>query len=173
MYPSGNGLVHLYWGDGKGKTTAAMGLAVRALGQGMKVAVVQFLKSGESGELAPLRRFGASVYSGKAGMKFVSQMTAEEKSETKRLQTENLNRALKEACDLLILDEACAAWELDMVDGALLQKAVLDRPAGREVVMTGRNPAEWMRTAADYVTEMRCCAHPYDKGIAARKGIEY
>ena len=173
MYQSGNGLVHLYWGDGKGKTTAAMGLAVRALGQGMKVVIVQFLKSGESGELAPLQRLGASVYSGKAGMKFVSQMTAEEKAEAKRLQTENLNRALEEACDLLILDEACAAWELDMVDGALLQNAVLDRPAGREVVMTGRNPAEWMRTAADYVTEIRCCAHPYDKGIAARKGIEY
>ena len=76
------GLVHLYWGEGKGKTTAAMGLALRALGSGQRVTVVQFLKDGQSGELEPLQRLGARVYSGRAGEKFVFQMTPQEKAET-------------------------------------------------------------------------------------------
>ena len=75
------GLVHLYWGEGKGKTTAAMGLALRALGHGRKVTVVQFLKNGSSGELAPLRALGAAVYAGKTGTKFASQMTPEERAQ--------------------------------------------------------------------------------------------
>ena len=69
------GLVHLYCGDGKGKTTAAMGLGLRALGRGLRVTVVQFLKSGNSGELSPLRDLGAEIFTGKAGTKFVSEMT--------------------------------------------------------------------------------------------------
>lgn len=169
-----NGLVHLYWGEGKGKTTAAMGLALRALGAGQRVTVVQFLKSGASSELAPLRAAGAAVYAGKAaGGKFVFQMDEAEKAATRAIQTQNLRRALESPCDLLILDEACAACRLDMVDPALLRSAVLHRPAGREVVLTGRDPAPWMQQAADYSTEMRCHRHPYERGIAARKGVEY
>ena len=167
------GLVHLYWGEGKGKTPAAMGLALRALGSGQRVTVVQFLKDGQSGELEPLQRLGARVYSGRAGAKFVFQMTPQEKAETAARQTAQLARALAGPCGLLVLDEACAAWELDMADKALLQKAVLERPAGREVVLTGRQPADWMRAAADYSTEMRCHRHPYERGIAARKGVEF
>jgi cob(I)alamin adenosyltransferase len=167
------GLVHLYCGDGKGKTTAAMGLAVRALGSGMTVTVVQFLKSGDSGELEPLRRLGARIFSGRAPIKFVSQMTTEERAEAKVLQTGNLRAALELSCDLLILDEACAAWSLDMVDRPLLRQAVLQRPVHREIVLTGRDPADWMREAADYCTEMCCRAHPYQNGLSARRGIEY
>ena len=155
------GLVHLYWGEGKGKTTAAMGLALRALGSGQRVTVVQFLKDGQSGELEPLQRLGARVYSGRAGAKFVFQMTPQEKAETAARQTAQLARALAGPCGL------------DMADKALLQKAVLERPAGREVVLTGRQPADWMRAAADYSTEMRCHRHPYERGIAARKGVEF
>ena len=167
------GLVHLYWGEGKGKTTAAMGLALRALGAGQRVTVVQFLKSGTSSELAPLRRLGAAVFTGKAGTKFVFQMSEAEKAETRALQTEHLRAALAAPCDLLLLDEACAAWQLDMVDGALLRRAVLERPASREVGLTGRDPAPWMADAANYSTEMRCHKHPYRQGIPARKGVEY
>lgn len=167
------GLVHLYWGESKGKTTAAMGLAVRALGNGLRVTIVQFLKSGNSGEIAPIQQLGAKIYAGKAGTKFVSKMTPEEKAETRALQTENLRKALEQDCDLLILDEACAACRLNMVEEELLKKAVLERPAGREVVLTGRDPAQWMLKAADYSTEMCCHAHPYEKGIPARKGVEY
>lgn len=168
-----NGLIHLYWGDGKGKTTAAMGLALRALGAGRRVVVVQFLKGAPTGEIPLLEQLGAKVYRGKAGQKFVFQMSEAEKSETRAMQTANLRAAL--ACDaqLLVLDEACAAWQLDMVDGALLKEAVLAKPVGQELVLTGREPAEWMRQAADYSTEMRCHRHPYEKGVAARRGVEF
>lgn len=167
------GLVHLYWGDGKGKTTAAMGLALRFLGQGLRVTVVQFLKSGRSGELNPLRQLGAAVSAGKAGTAFALRMTEEERRETRRLHDENLRLALESGCDLLILDEVCAACRLHLVDRELVRCAVLDRPLGREVVLTGRDPAEWMREAADYCTELRCEKHPYQRGISARRGVEY
>ena len=133
------GLLHLYWGDGKGKTTAAMGLALRALGAGKRVVIVQFLKGGNSGEIPLLARLGAEVYRGKAGQKFVFQMTPEEKAATRELQNQNLAAAM----------------------------------AGCECVLTAHTPPQWMLDAADYSTEMKCHRHPYQKGIKARKGIEY
>ena len=151
-----NGLIHLYHGDGKGKTTAAMGLAVRALGCGRRVVIVQFLKGGATGELEPLQTLGATFYRGKAGQKFVFQMNEEEKAATRALQTENLRRALAEPADR-----------------ELLQNAVLHKPAEQELAMTGRDPAPWMLDAADYITEMCCRRHPYEKGIPARKGVEF
>ena len=167
------GLVHLYYGDGKGKTTAAMGLALRALGSGKRVVIVQFLKGGQRGEIPLLDQLGATVFRGKAGQKFVFQMNAEEKATTRALQNQNLTAALACPADVLVLDEAGSAWELDMVDKDLLQQAVRDRPAGQECVLTAHAAPQWMLDAADYITEMQCHRHPYQKGIAARKGIEY
>ena len=167
------GLVHLYCGDGKGKTTAAMGLALRALGQGMQVVVVQFLKNGTSGELEPLKKLGAAVYSGQPGAKFTFQMNAEEKAQATQENNARLAEALQQPCDLLILDEICAARNSGMVDEALAKQAVLERPQYREVVLTGRNPEAWMVEAADYITEMQPRRHPYEQGIPARKGIEF
>lgn len=167
------GLVHLYWGDGKGKTTAAMGLALRALGRGLRVTVLQFLKDGQSGELAPLRRLGAAVCPPVCGAKFVFQMTQAERDDTRRRQDEALRAAMETACDMLVLDEVCAALALGMVDEGLLKRAVVERPAGREVVLTGRDPAPWMREAADYVTRMQAEKHPFNAGVPARQGVEY
>ncbi len=167
------GLIHLYYGDGKGKTTAAMGLALRALGNGQQVVVVQFLKGGKTGEVPLLEQLGAKVYRGKAGQKFVFQMTPEEKAAARAVQDRNLAAALEQPADLLVLDEAGSAWELDMVDKALLQRSVLQRPKGQECVLTAHAAPQWMLDAADYVTEMHCCRHPYQKGIAARPGVEY
>ena len=167
------GLLHLYWGDGKGKTTAAMGLALRALGSGKKVVIVQFLKGGKSGEIPLLEQRGATVYRGKAGQKFVFQMNDAEKAATRDLQDRNLTVAMAQEADLLVLDEAGSAWELDMVDKDLLRRAVLQRPAGQECVLTAHAAPQWMLDAADYSTEMKCHRHPYQKGIKARKGIEY
>ena len=168
-----NGLLHLYYGDGKGKTTAAMGLALRAIGSGKNVVIVQFLKGGASGEIPMLEQLGATIYRGKVGQKFVFQMNDSEKAATRALQNENLQKAMAQPADLLILDEAGSAWELDMVDKALLQQAVHARPAGQECVLTAHQPPQWMLDEADYVTEMKCRRHPYQKGVAARKGIEY
>ena len=162
------GLLHLYYGDGKGKTTAAMGLALRALGSGKRVVIVQFLKGGRSGEIPLLEQLGAKVYRGKAGQKFVSQMNEAEKAATRALQDANLAAAMAEPADLLILDEAGSAWELDMVDPELLQRAVRERPAGQECVFYD----DLLLNSAQ-MTEMKCRRHPYQKGIAARQGIEY
>ncbi len=171
------GMIHLYWGEGKGKTTAAMGLAVRARGSGMPVLVVQFLKDGTSSELAPLRALGAEVLSGKSGTKFVFQMTEQEKEEVRILQTEHLHQAAewvqKHPNGLLVLDEALSAWQKKMLDCDLLRRLVEEKPEELEVVMTGRDPAKWMHEAADYSTEMRCHKHPYEKGVPARQGIEF
>ena len=128
------GLLHLYWGDGKGKTTAAMGLALRALGSGKRVVIVQFLKGGQSGEIPLLAQLGAKIFRGKGGQKFVFQMNEAEKAAA---------------------------------------RAVLERPAAQECVLTAHKAPQWMLDAADYSTEMKCCRHPYQKGIKARKGIEY
>lgn len=165
-------MVHLYWGDGKGKTTAAMGLAVRALGHGRSVVIVQFLKDGSSGEIEPLRRLGAAVYAC-PNAKFTWLMTEEERLQARENATAALRRALSRPWDLMILDEACAAYENNLIDHELLQRTVAGAGSACEVVLTGRNPADWMLTAADYSTEMRACQHPYAKGVAARAGIEY
>ena len=145
-------MLHLYWGDGKGKTTAAMGLALRALGHGRRVVVLQFLKDGTSGEIALLRRCGAEVHA---------------------CPNAKLRNALDTPFDLLVLDEACAACRHQLVDEALLRQAAAMAKQGREVVLTGRDPAPWMQEAADYSTELRAVRHPYTRGIPAREGIEY
>ena len=167
------GLVHLYWGEGKGKSTAAMGLAVRALGRGLRVNIVQFLKDGDSGEIEPLRQLGAQVWTGNETSKFVFQMTPQERDAARAAHQQHLRCALERPCDLLILDEGCAALALDMVDERLMRRAVLERPQGREVVVTGRDPAPWLQEAADYSIQMCCHKHPFQQGIGAREGIEF
>lgn len=163
-------MLHLYFGSGKGKTTAAAGLALRALGHGKKVVVVQFLKDGTSGEIEPLRRLGAAVFAC-PNAKFTWLMTPQEKAAALAHNTQTLEAALQMPCDLLILDEACAALRAALLPEALLQKAVLNAPY--EVVLTGRDPADWMLQSADYITEFTARRHPYEKGIPAREGIEY
>ena len=165
-------MVHLYIGEGKGKTTAAMGLALRGLAAGWRVVIVQFLKSTPSGEVDLLRTLGATFFRGKPLPKFVWDMNDEERRLTRQSQDESLRLALDEPADMLILDEACGAVETSMVDEALLREAVSNRATSMEVVMTGRNPAPWMEELADYETEMRALKHPYDRGIAARRGVE-
>lgn len=165
-------MLHLYWGNGKGKTTAAMGLALRALGHGRRVVIVQFLKDGTSGEIAPLRAAGAAVYAC-PNAKFTWLMTADEKAEARAHNNAALRKALAAPFDLLVLDEACAACRTGLVDESLLQQAAALAGQGREVVFTGRNPAAWMLEQADYATEMRAEKHPYSKGVVAREGVEF
>ena len=167
------GLLHLYYGDGKGKTTAAMGLALRALGSGKRVVIVQFLKGGQSGEIPLLEQLGATVYRGKAGQKFVFQMNEAEKAATRTLQNQNLAAALAQPCDLLVLDEIFGAIEAGMVEEGQLKDLFLHKPAGLELVLTGRHPTAATAQSADYLMEIRSHRHPYDKGVSAREGIEW
>lgn len=173
-----NGLVQLYYGDGKGKTTAALGQALRALGCGRRVVLVQFLKNTPCGELTALRRHARiTVLRGKAGAHFTFAMTEEERRQTKAIHEDNLVQALALAksgqCDLLILDEVTDALQAGLLDEGLLREAVLGKPAALELVLTGHRPIDWLLEAADYVTEMKKHKHPFDRGVPAREGVEF
>ena len=176
---SSNGLIHVYYGDGKGKTTAAFGLAIRAAGCGKNVVIVQFLKNWTCGEHNSLPKIpNVKLFRGKAaGGKFVHEMSDEEKQETKASQDESLKKALDlidaEQCDVLILDEVIDAHRLGVLDTSVLEELIYNKPALLELVITGHNPDERLLNHADYVTEMKKCKHPYDEGIHARQGIEY
>ena len=167
------GLIHLYCGDGKGKTTAAMGLALRALGRGLRVVVVQFWKDGSSGETAPLERLGARVLACPRPVKFSWDMTAQERERAEEAHNRLLETAVSLPCDLLVLDEACGALEAGLLSEARLKQVVLERPEGREIVLTGRRPAGWMTDCAHYITRMEEIRHPFHQGTAARAGIEF
>lgn len=171
-------MIHVYHGDGKGKTTAAMGLALRMLAAGRRVVVVQFLKDGESGEVRLLaEHFGVPVFAGKASDKFTWSMTSEELAATRELHDGNLASALAELEGaqegLLVLDEALDALSKGLVDEALVDRALDMSARGVEVAFTGRTPSRKIVEKADYITEMRCEKHPYAQGICAREGVEY
>jgi cob(I)alamin adenosyltransferase len=173
------GLTHIYIGDGKGKTTAALGLAVRAAGCGQSVVIVQFLKDWKSGELNSLALLPKmTILRGKAsGGTFVFEMTDEQKAETKTIHDNNLKIALdmqkNGQCDLLVLDEALDAYMLGVLDAVLLEGLLDNKPAKLELVLTGHSADAHMIERADYVTEMVKRKHPYDLGVSARRGVEF
>lgn len=174
--PKQLGLVHIYTGDGKGKTTAAVGLAVRALGRGLKVAFFQFLKDGHSGELEMLRQLGAEVESGLPQRGFTWEIEEEAKRLLRELHEERLERAkdLSQSVDLLILDEIIGATSFGYADEAQLLELLDAKPEHCEVVLTGRSPLPSLIERADYLIEMSLKKHPFvDQGIEARAGIEY
>lgn len=173
-----NGQIHIYCGDGKGKTTAAVGLGVRACGSGKRVLLVQFLKGGTSSELNVLRNTANfQIMETPAAIKFTFQMTKEELEQTAALCEGMFLKAVAAAhsgdCDLLILDEIFGALSCSLLNESMVFDFIRNKPQKLELVLTGRDPAQKFLDAADYVTEMKKVKHPYDKGVQARKGIEY
>lgn len=171
------GLIHIYCGDGKGKTTAAVGLAVRCAGRGNKVLLVQFLKSRDSGELYSLAKLqDIEVMRGKESKKFTFQMNEEEKHalliEHNKMFEQVLAKIKNGGYSLLILDEVIGALNAKVFEMPKLIEFLRHKPENVEVVLTGRNPAPELVEIADYVSEMRKVKHPMDKGIMAREGIE-
>ncbi len=171
------GLIHIYCGDGKGKTTAAVGLAVRCAGRGNKVLLVQFLKSRDSGELYSLAKLpDIEVMRGKESKKFTFQMNEEEKHalliEHNKMFEQVLAKIKNGGYSLLILDEVIGALNAKVFEMPKLIEFLRHKPENLEVVLTGRNPALELVEIADYVSEMRKVKHPMDKGIMAREGIE-
>ena len=170
------GLIHYYYGGGKGKTTAALGLALRYSGQSGKTVIVQFLKNSHCGELDALQKLdNVTVLRGKSGDGFTFSMTQQQLEETRRIHQKNLQTAMELVKDggLLILDEATDAVRSNTLDEQLLKDAILKKGDKTEIAVTGHTPLEWLIEAADYVTEMKKHKHPFDKGITARKGIEF
>lgn len=171
------GLIHIYCGDGKGKTTAAVGLAVRCAGRGNKVLLVQFLKSRDSGEIYSLAKLpDIEVMRGKESKKFTFQMNEEEKHalliEHNKMFEQVLAKIKNGGYSLLILDEVIGALNAKVFEMPKLIEFLRHKPENLEVVLTGRNPAPELVEIADYVSEMRKVKHPMDKGIMAREGIE-
>ena len=172
------GLVHIYTGDGKGKTTAAVGLGLRAWGRGKKVLMVQFLKGMESGELIAIDKLGEGfmVNRGKFMGKFTWDMSKKERKESEALQKRQLEYAWKQMktdqWDMLILDEILAAIAARMVRQEDVLALIDDKPDRLELVLTGRNAPDQLVDAADYVSEIRERKHPFQRGIGARRGIE-
>lgn len=170
-------MIHLYCGDGKGKTTAAIGLSIRAAGRGLKVLFLQFLKSMQTGELHVLSGVeGITILRGDENCTFTFKMDEEKRRKCFASHMEIFQQAM-EACengivDLLVLDEAVGAYQHDLIEKEKLINFLLNKPLGLEVVMTGRNPAEELMALSDYITEMKKIKHPFDKGISARIGIE-
>ena len=160
-------MVHLYCGEGKGKTTAAMGLALRMAGRGKRVVVAQFLKGADSGERYALAMLPqVTLLPLPERVKFSFQLTPEER-EAEQART----LGAQPDCGLLVLDEVCAAVNTGLLP---LEEVIscLDRAAG-EVVLTGRDPDPALVGRADYITEMGKLRHPFDLGTAARPGVEY
>lgn len=172
------GLTHIYCGNGKGKTSAAMGLALRAAGAGMRVHIVQLLKGGETSELNALAMIPEITVSRcDRNYGFTFSMSDKEKSAVtdchNRLMSEAENLMRSGKIDVLIIDEFNAAYKYGLVETKLADRIVLEKNPETELILTGREPHEKFLQAADYISEINEVKHPYSCGIGARKGIEY
>jgi cob(I)alamin adenosyltransferase len=170
------GLVQVYTGNGKGKTSAALGLALRAIGRGLKVYVVQFIKGGfDYGELHVVDRLPNLTLKAFGRGKFI--MSKPPEKEDVRLAEEALKLA-KEIIesrehDIVILDEINVALHLKLIELQDVVDIIKKKPKNVEIVLTGRNAPEEIIELADLVTELKEIKHPFSKGYEARKGIEY
>lgn len=172
-----SGLIHIYEGDGKGKTSAGIGLSVRCAGSGQKVLYTQFLKDDKSSELKVLEQIeGIHVVHCEKDFGFIFTLSPGGKEDARAFYTEHFRKiskmAVEEGCRLLVMDEMIATYNLNMVDQQEVLEFLKNKPEELEVVMTGRDPAEELVELADYVSRVTKIKHPFDKGVAARVGIE-
>ena len=176
-----NGMVQIYIGDGKGKTTASFGLAMRCYGCGGKVLVLQFLKTSDTGELETVHclddaRFQVRRFESEHDLVF---------DDATELDLEYLKKDIQKAIayaseavhcgdwDLIVLDEVLWALHFGFITEQQVHHLLDERSAQTELVLTGRNAPETILDRADYITNMQAKRHPYEKGIYARKGIEF
>ena len=161
------GCLQLYCGDGKGKTTASVGLAVRAVGTGLKVLFCQVMKDGTSGEIKMLQKLGITYLCCPEHYGFFWNMSDEQKKEAQQSYTALFRKAwdmaVKEGYDLLVIDEFMSAYNHGLIEQKQALQCLMKRPDCLEVVLTGRNPGEELLKLADYVTEMKKIKHPFDQ----------
>lgn len=167
------GKIHVYTGNGKGKTTAAFGLCLRAQGQGLSSLIVQFLKHTPSGErmaladnpLIKVKNFGLK--------EFIVNTPLPEHLSACQKAIDMIKNSLHMDYNILVLDEINTALHFGAVKKTAVQEIIKDRPAAQEIILTGRNAPEWLISEADLVTEFKALKHYADKGLPARKGIEF
>jgi cob(I)alamin adenosyltransferase len=172
------GLIHIYTGNGKGKTTAAIGLGIRAHGRGFKVLMVQFLKGADTGEMFILKSLepGFTLHRGTEIRKFTWDMSKDELQQTREMQENIFKYAMDSAIcgdwDMIILDEVMGAITAGMLDLNAVVGLIKQKPDKLELVLTGRNAPAELVELSDYVSDIHAVKHPMEKGIGARKGIE-
>lgn len=166
--------VQIYTGDGKGKTTAALGLALRARGRGLDVRFIQFLKHGGCGEHLAMDQLGVKI---DCGAEIAAPPWNKEAlplwQEHTRGQLQKAKEAVKSGADLVILDELLGAMGKNFISLQEVLELIKDKDERTELILTGRNAPEELIQAADLVTSMECIKHYMDTGLAAREGIEY
>jgi cob(I)alamin adenosyltransferase len=170
------GLVQVYTGDGKGKTSAAFGLALRAIGRDLKVYVIQFIKGGfDYGELHIVDKLPNMKLEAFGRGKFITDVSPS--GEDAKLAQEALKLATKVVnegeYDIVVLDEVNVALNMKLIKVDDILKLIKTKPKHVELILTGRNAPAKLVNAADLVTEMKEIKHPYMKGVPPRKGIEY
>jgi len=197
MTPNRLGLVQVYTGNGKGKTSASMGLSLRAIGQGFSTYVIQFMKSGDSGELFSVKKyipnfkiaqFGKDAlidkqmkmfeFDGKGKLqgtdgRFMFLPDAAEKEPARRALEHASNVIKSGKYDLVVLDEINCALAKNLIDIKTVINLLNEKPENVEIILTGRNAPEEIVARADYVSEIKEIKHPWSQGIGARRGIEY
>lgn len=168
-----HGLIIVHTGDGKGKTTAALGLAIRAWGAGLKVLILQFIKGERrSGELKALDALGIEVR--QMGLGFTSKGELDKHKAAAQSAIESARKEiLSDAWDLIILDEINYAVKFNLLSAAEVLELIRIRPPQLHLVFTGRDALPELIDAADLVTEMKLIKHPFQNGVAAQVGIEF
>jgi cob(I)alamin adenosyltransferase len=171
------GLVHIYEGDGKGKTTAAIGLSIRCAGSGGKVLFSQFLKADQSSEMNILKKLDNIEYMvSEVDFGFFFQMSPETKIKAREvydgLLKAVIDNVIAQDYRMLVLDEILDAYNVELIDHNILLDFLANKPDQLEVILTGRNPRPELIDYAHYITELKKIKHPYDSGIQARIGIE-
>lgn len=175
------GIIQIYCGSGKGKTTAAIGQAVRALGQGLRVYMAQFLKPMDafSGEITMFEGFGPHfIFHRPNKLSFLDDsLTTDEKEKEKTLILNEIASAReiisRQSYDIFIFDELLTALNLGMIEEDQLIELLKMKPEQIEIILTGLRSTQKIIDMADLVTEMRLLKHPYQSGLKARRGIEY
>lgn len=172
------GLIHIYCGEGKGKTTASLGLITRALGAGYVVKFMQCFKGGISSEINILEKLpNVQIIHANLTEHFTWEMDSDESTRIYEMHNQmfkNIVSLIKsDEKTLVVLDEVIGASTYGYIDSDMVFEFLKNKPDSVEVVLTGRNPLPKFVELADYVSEIHKVKHPYDKGILARKGIEY
>ena len=181
--PADHGLTHAYIGDGKGKTTAAVGTAVRAAGYGWKILFLQFMKEAKwpSGERTSLKRLGVEVQvMGEGFYKILNDSKSEEQHKGAAIHALNVARekVFMGGFQIVILDELGSAVEEKLLERKVVEKFLKDRRKDKRarnihLIWTGHKKIPWMLKYADLVTEMKMVKHPYYQGIIATRGLDY
>ena len=168
---SKKGLIHVYTGNGKGETSAALGITIRAAGNGLKCCFIQFLKGKPTGELSILNKIPniTFIQTGRTDYNF---HPTEKDRELARKGLELANKLLPEF-DLMVLDEINVAVHLNLIELKDVLELIKSKPLRLELILTGRHASSELIKLADYVTQFKLIKHPFYKNLKARKGIDY